>query len=119
MPLFLLGLLLASALNLTPITVANRALLADADNALVLFFSPYCPHCQRFRPTYLQLGTKLNHDNLLFADVDCTVERPLCAQFKIRAYPTVLFVSKGLTADVFRGPRTVENLLAFVENNIQ
>ncbi|VEU23747.1 DEKNAAC105058 [Brettanomyces naardenensis] len=67
---------------------------------VVEFFSPYCPHCMHFKPTWEQFYRD-NHrsleseNNLFLNQVDCISSGELCDREGIRYFPNIRFYSAG------------------------
>ncbi len=78
---------------------------------IVLWYSPYCAHCQRFKSTYIELAedlTKmiLHHNdsststssndnmNIEFHAISCSAHHWLCEEYEIRGFP-LLWVYKA------------------------
>lgn len=88
-------------------------------NWLVKFFAPWCGHCQRLAPIWNDLASALEHDESVnIAKLDCTEYRPICKDFDVKGYPTLLWIEDGKKVDKYSGPRTVEDLKAYVENRL-
>lgn len=64
-------------------------------NHFVMFYAPWCSHCQRLYPIWEQLADLLNEEGsrVTIAQVDCTTETVLCAQQDITGYPTLKYFS--------------------------
>ncbi|GME92020.1 unnamed protein product [Ambrosiozyma monospora] len=76
-------------------------------NPLVLaeFFAPWCGHCKRLGPEFSSAADKLAEKDIKLAQIDCTEERDLCADFGIRGYPTLkVFRGEGEPSD-YQGQR--------------
>jgi thioredoxin domain-containing protein 5 len=85
----------------------------------IKFYAPWCGHCQRLAPIWNDLATALEHDESVnIAKVDCTEYRPLCKDFDVKGYPTLLWIEDSKKVDKYSGPRTVEDLKAYVENRL-
>lgn len=69
--------------------------IAKFDHLLVLFFAPWCGHCQRFHPDYEKAAGTLLQENIHLAKVDCTVDRPICKKYEVKGFPTVKLFVKG------------------------
>lgn len=82
----------------------------------VKFYAPWCGHCQKLAPTWEELGKSLEHDgSVSIAKIDCTQFRPVCQDFEVKGYPTLLWIEDGKKVDKFSGARTHEDLKAYVE----
>ena len=62
----------------------------------IKFYSPNCGHCVRLAPTWEELYVR-NKANTNVAKVDCknTENRPLCKDFDVRGYPSLLLFANG------------------------
>ncbi|EZA46706.1 Thioredoxin domain-containing protein [Ooceraea biroi] len=61
-------------------------------NHFIMFYAPWCGHCQRLKPTWEQLAEISNvleeTGNIRIAKVDCTTESTLCSEQDVTGYPT-------------------------------
>ena len=65
------------------------------------------------------MASALEHDeSVTIAKLDCTEYRPICKDFDVKGYPTLLWLEDGKKVDKYSGPRTVEDLKAYVENRL-
>lgn len=88
-------------------------------NWFIKYYAPWCGHCQRLAPIWNDLGSALEHDETVnIAKIDCTEYRPICKDFDVKGYPTLLWLEDGKKVDKYSGPRTVEDLKAYVENRL-
>lgn len=82
----------------------------------IKFYAPWCGHCQRLAPTWDDLGKSLEHDtSITIAKIDCTQYRPICQDFEVKGYPTLLWIEDGKKVDKYSGARGHEELKAYVE----
>lgn len=73
-------------------------------------------HCQKLAPTWEELASAVEHDPTInIAKLDCTEYRPICKDFDVKGYPTLLWIENGKKIDKYSGPRTLEDLKAYVE----
>jgi glutaredoxin len=91
------------------------------------FTRPGCPHCTKFNPVWDEFVKVANADsnlksNFEFRKVDCTNAKDSALCVKERAYglqgvPHVVRVNATGKRLVFKGSRTVDALLSFVNEN--
>ena len=65
---------------------------AANNDALVMFYAPWCSHCREAKPAYRQAASQ---SQVKFGAVDCTVATATCAAMGIDAYPKFLRFSGG------------------------
>jgi thioredoxin domain-containing protein 5 len=83
----------------------------------IKFFAPWCGHCQKLAPTWVQLAAHLK-DKVTVAEVDCDASSSLCAMQKIQGYPTLIYFSNGVRSE-YTGGRSLWNLKTFAEKASQ
>ena len=92
----------------------------DSDlDVFVKYYSPSCPHCVKLAPAYKELAERLkDNKNLRIAEFDLTKND--FDDFTIRGYPTLIFFKAGNKQNhiVYRGNRTVEDMMGFVLSNL-
>lgn len=82
----------------------------------VKFYAPWCGHCQRLAPTWEDLAkTYETETSVSIAKIDCTQYRPICQDFDVKGYPTLLWIEDGKKIEKYAGSRSVEDLKAYVE----
>lgn len=85
---------------------------------MVLFYAPWCGHCQNFKPQYEAAAKHLNGIVPLVA-VDCTNQKTqeLCARYNVTGYPSVkLFNSKSSKRPIdYMGGRTKNDVVRYVK----
>jgi len=88
--------------------------------SFVKFYAPWCGHCKRLAPTWVQLADKFaSTDGVTIAKVDCTSgdnkNKDLCNAQGVNGFPTLNIYKDGEKVEEFNGKRTLEDLVAFVE----
>jgi thioredoxin domain-containing protein 5 len=79
----------------------------------VKFFAPWCGHCKKLAPTWLELAQNMQH-KLDIAQVNCDLHQALCTEQRVRGYPTLAYYSNGDTSE-YTGGRKLAQLIAFAE----
>lgn len=90
-------------------------------NHFVMFYAPWCGHCQRLGPIWEQLAEMLNEDdtNIRIAKVDCTVDSKICSDEDVTGYPTLKFYKLGNNVgEKFRGTRDLPSLTSFINEHL-
>ncbi|XP_043489531.1 thioredoxin domain-containing protein 5 homolog [Polistes fuscatus] len=90
-------------------------------NSFVMFYAPWCGHCQRLGPTWTQLAEMFNEEdrNIKIAKVDCTIDSTLCSEHDVTGYPTLKFFKAGESKGIkFRGTRDLPSLLTFIGDQL-
>lgn len=102
----------------------NEAMKADFH--LIEFYSPYCPHCKHFAPTWEKF---YNQDHKAYGSskhihihqVNCVSNGDLCSKEGIQFFPTIRFYAAGgklLATMGVEYDRDVQGLEAFCDDQI-
>ncbi|KAJ8945884.1 hypothetical protein NQ318_002725 [Aromia moschata] len=92
------------------------------NNHFVMFYAPWCGHCQSLAPTWEQLAEMLNEDNsnLKIAKVDCMKDSKVCSDQEITSYPTLKFYKLGDSKGIrFAGTRDLPSLTTFIRGQLR
>jgi len=86
----------------------------------VKFFAPWCGHCKRLAPTWVQLADKYaSTEGVTIAKVDCTSNdnknKEVCNAQGVNGFPTLNIYKDGEKVDEFNGKRGLDDLAAFVD----
>ncbi|XP_043515589.1 thioredoxin domain-containing protein 5 homolog [Frieseomelitta varia] len=90
-------------------------------NHFIMFYAPWCGHCQRLEPTWEQLAKMSNveDNNIKIAKVDCTTDSSLCTEHDVTGYPTLKFFKAGeIKGTKFRGTRDLPSLMSFLSDQL-
>ncbi|CAH2981357.1 unnamed protein product [Chilo suppressalis] len=78
----------------------------------VKFYAPWCAHCRRLEPIWAHVAQNLYNSPIKVAKVDCTRFTAVATHFKIRAYPTIMFL-KGSFQHEYTGDRVKEDMVNY------
>ncbi|KAG0698012.1 thioredoxin-like protein [Suillus ampliporus] len=81
--------------------------------AFVKFFAPWCGHCKKLAPTWIQVARRMQH-KLNIAEVNCDEHKSLCSKQGVTGYPMLFYYSHGATTE-YTGSRKYEPLVAFAD----
>jgi len=87
----------------------------------VKFFAPWCGHCVRLEPTWIQLADSFKYDkSVKISRMNCDDYKSVCSDtFAIKGYPTLLWIVDGKVLEKYSGPRTATDLKTFVSSKIE
>lgn len=115
-------------LALIPPSNAAHLTQADFDTSiskglwLVEFYSPYCPHCKRFAPTWDKVAKEkaplAEISGFTMAQVDCIAQGDVCHSNKVTGYPQVMLFQDGKKITEYSGDRTPDALSSFVDKQV-
>ncbi|KAH6634529.1 thioredoxin-like protein [Chaetomium sp. MPI-SDFR-AT-0129] len=102
---------------------------------MVKHYSPYCPHCIEFAPTYQTLyefyytsspagdsaaSTDFtNFYDFRFADINCVAYSDLCSQHKVSSWPNTILYENGEPIATVKGGKPMEVLSEAVESALE
>lgn len=71
---------------------------------------------QRLAPTWDELAVALEYDpSVSISKIDCTQHRPICVDYDVKGYPSLLWIVDGKRVEKYSGARSLDDLKAFVE----
>ncbi|KDN48208.1 thioredoxin-like protein [Tilletiaria anomala UBC 951] len=90
---------------------------------LVEFFSPRCPHCRNFFPTWKDLAIISEHledsSSFYMAQVDCEAQGDLCETNDITSYPNIQLFKDGKMVEKYNGDRGFGTLKAWINSKAE
>ncbi|KAI0841254.1 thioredoxin-like protein [Hypoxylon sp. FL0890] len=105
---------------------------------VVKYFSPYCPHCIDFAPTYQTLyeyyyTSKAPSDpesatsttsfekfyDIRFAELNCIAYGDLCTKHDIQSYPQTIIYKDGEKADAVKGGKSMSVIAGMIEGVLE
>ncbi|CAG0919604.1 unnamed protein product [Notodromas monacha] len=95
------------------IELTDRFLEVKGDSQwLVMFYAPWCGHCRKMEPVFMQTAQSLANTPVRVGKLDCTRFTSVASELGIKGFPTVLFL-KGDEVFTFSRDRTREELVDF------
>ena len=81
--------------------------------AFVKFFAPWCGHCKKLAPTWIQLAEQMKNQ-LTIAEVNCEEHSALCRAEDVQGYPMLFYYDDDGVKSEYTGGRKLEQLQVFV-----
>lgn len=95
--------------------------LETIDDALVMFYAPWCGHCKKLKPEYEEASVDLakNDPPVVLAKVDCTeAGKDTCSRFQVSGFPTMKIFKSGELAADYNGPRDAEGIVRYMKTQV-
>lgn len=92
-----------------------KPFLESKQHVLIIFYVPWCPHCQKVKSEFIDAAEELKNDpRVHFAAVDCTRNQTLCRMYDVTGYPKIMYFQNFETQIVYTGGRTKDDFVRFM-----
>lgn len=81
----------------------------------VLFFAPWCGHCQMFWPTWVQTAKMIGFMDLYSVNSDENEKLIETFKDKIPGFPTIMVFKNGKVSDIYDGPRDLNSMVEYLK----
>lgn len=85
--------------------------------SLVMFFAPWCGHCQHAKPMYIEVAHTLAQSHIPCYALNCDQYGKKASAYGIQGYPTFALVNHKKVAEKYEGDRDTSDLVAWVKKN--
>ncbi|KAJ6099933.1 hypothetical protein N7467_001468 [Penicillium canescens] len=101
-----------------PLTAESfqKLVTTTRDPWIIKFYVPWCPHCQAMTPNWNSMAKEMK-DKLNVGEVNCEVEKRLCEDARVNAYPTIYFFRGGERVE-YTGLRGLGDLLSYTNKAV-
>ncbi|SPP87017.1 protein disulfide-isomerase TMX3 [Drosophila guanche] len=111
--LLLVGLRTADGLSSRVLELSDRFIdVRHEGQWLVMFYAPWCGYCKKTEPIFGLVAQALHATNVRVGKLDCTKYPASAREFKVRGYPTIMFI-KGNMEFTYNGDRSRDELVDY------
>jgi len=101
-------------------SVASEVLNSSND-VFILFYAPWCGHCQKMKPDWEKLATKYKSvEGLTIAKIDATANDVEDPRFNVSGFPTIFYMSgegENRTVKTYDGDRDYKAFSEYILKN--
>ena len=81
---------------------------------LILFYAPWCGHCQEFHPIFEKMA-RATKGLFKLGAVNCENNRELAERYKVTGFPTILFFGDDKdNVEEYEGDREADKIIDFL-----
>lgn len=92
------------------------ALKIRSGNNFVKFTVPYCGHCKKMAPTWIELENEFKDDpEVSILSVDCKKHKDICNNFNVSGYPSLIWIEDGKRIDKYPGRRSLPDFKKYID----
>jgi len=102
--------------GVTVLTETNFNDKTNGKNAMLEFYAPWCGHCQAFKSTYNDLGSRFANTDIVIGAMDATTHNPP-KSYDVRGYPTLVFKTASGTIMSYDGNRDVSSMAEYINEH--
>lgn len=91
-------------------------------NVFVMFYAPWCGHCNHMKPAWQELADKYSVDtsDIIIARVDASAHRGIGKDYDVNGFPTLkLFTKSNKKGMPYSGPRETDAFQSFLKKNAE
>lgn len=110
----------ADVITLTPDNF-DKVVLDNTKNVFVKFYAPWCGHCVRMAPAWVELSQKeASNPDVVIAELDASAHSAVGQRFGVRGFPTIKFFPKNnKNGQDYQGGRDLSSFQNFLRANEQ
>lgn len=86
------------------------------DPWFIKFYAPWCHHCQALAPSWLSMSKEMK-GKLNIGEVNCEIEKRLCKEAGVHAFPTMFFFKSGEKVE-YDGLRGLGDLISYAQKAV-
>ncbi|WAR04249.1 PDIA5-like protein [Mya arenaria] len=83
-----------------------KSFLKKKKHALIMFYAPWCGHCKKAKPEFMQAAEKLKDDT----------KKASCAAHDVNGYPTFKYFNYGKNSQKYMGGREEADFIKFMRD---
>lgn len=90
-----------------------ESLIKANDKCFVMFYAPWCGHCQTTKPAFKEAASKDPSTKYVLANCSDNISKSTMEKYSVKAFPKMLFFKGGVFSKEFNQARTSDNMKKF------